>query len=281
MIIDGKALSAKIKEDLKIEVENLNSKGIYPSLAVVLVGNDPASEVYVRNKAIGCEKVGIKSYTYKLPENSSTEEVLELLDTLNKDSKISGILVQAPLPKGIDSEKVFEYISPNKDVDGFTRASSGDLYLGKKDGFLPCTAFGVIELIKSAGVEIAGKTAVVVGRSTIVGKPTAHLLMDENATVTICHSKTPNIKEVCKRADILVVAIGRKHFITKDMVKEGAVVIDVGINRVDGKLYGDVDFENVKDIASYITPVPGGVGPMTIAELLRNTVKAAIKQGKA
>ncbi len=275
MIIDGKQIAENIKENVRKEVAALNEKGIFPSLSVIVVGNDPASEVYVRNKSRASEKVGIVSNTYKLPENSTTEDVIELVNALNDDEKVHGILVQLPLPKGIDEERVISAVSPKKDVDGFSVLSSGSLYLGKEEGFTPCTAAGVIDLIKSTGIEICGKNAVVIGRSDIVGKPVSILLLRENATVTICHSKTKNIAEYSKNADILVAAVGRKHFVTADMVKEGAVVIDVGINRVDGKLYGDVDFEGVFEKASYITPVPGGVGPMTIAKLLENTVKAA------
>lgn len=275
MIIDGKQIADNIKENVRKEVAALNEQGVFPSLSVIVVGNDPASEVYVRNKARACEKAGIVSNTYKLPEDSSTDDVVELVESLNEDKKVHGILVQLPLPKGIDEERVIAAVSPEKDVDGFSVASSGSLYLGKKAGFMPCTAAGVIDLIKSTGVDISGKNAVVLGRSDIVGKPVAILLMRENATVTVCHSRTQDIAEHTRRADIIVAAVGRKHFVTEDMVKDGAIVIDVGINRVDGKLYGDVDYESVSKKASYITPVPGGVGPMTIAKLLENTVKAA------
>lgn len=275
MIIDGKQIAENIKENVRKEVAALNEKGIFPSLSVIVVGNDPASEVYVRNKARACEKVGIISNTYKLPENATTEDVVELVKALNDDEKVHGILVQLPLPKGIDEERVISAVSSEKDVDGFSVSSSGSLYLGKEYGFTPCTAAGIIDLIKSTGIDISGKNAVVIGRSDIVGKPVAILLLRENATVTICHSRTKNISEYTKNADILIAAVGRKHFVTCDMVKDGAVVIDVGINREDGKLYGDVDYENVSKKASHITPVPGGVGPMTIAKLLENTVKAA------
>ncbi len=275
MIIDGKQIADNIKDNVRKEVAALNEQGVFPSLSVIVVGNDPASEVYVRNKARACEKAGIVSNTYKLPEDSTTDDVVELVEALNDDDKVHGILVQLPLPKGIDEERVIAAVSPEKDVDGFSVASSGSLYLGKKAGFTPCTAAGVIDLIKSTGVDISGKNAVVIGRSDIVGKPVAMLLMRENATVTVCHSRTKDIAEHTRRADIIVAAVGRKHFVTDDMVKDGAIVIDVGINRVDGKLYGDVDYENVSKKASYITPVPGGVGPMTIAKLLENTVKAA------
>ena len=274
MIIDGKTIAENIKENVRKEVAALQRSGVNPSLSVIVVGNDPASEVYVRNKARASEKVGIISNTYKLPENASTKDVVELVEALNADEKVHGILVQLPLPDGIDEEKVISSVSPEKDVDGFSVFSSGNLYLNKKSGFLPCTAAGIIDLIKSTGVDICGKNAVVIGRSDIVGKPVAMLLLRENATVTICHSKTKNISDFTKNADILVAAVGRKHFVTADMVKEGAIVIDVGINRVDGKLYGDVDFDNVSEKASFITPVPGGVGPMTIAKLLENTVLA-------
>lgn len=275
MIIDGKQIAENIKENVRKEVAALNEKGIFPSLSVIVVGNDPASEVYVRNKARACEKVGIISNTYKLPENATTEDVVELVKALNDDEKVHGILVQLPLPKGIDEERVISAVSSEKDVDGFSVSSSGSLYLGKEHGFTPCTAAGIIDLIKSTGIDISGKNAVVIGRSDIVGKPVAILLLRENATVTICHSRTKNISEYTKNADVLIAAVGKKHFVTCDMVKDGAVVIDVGINREDGKLYGDVDYENVSKKASHITPVPGGVGPMTIAKLLENTVKAA------
>lgn len=279
-IIDGKATSSKLREDLKVKVADfIKQTNITPGLAVVLVGNDTASKVYVKNKIKGCEQTGIKSFSYYLPEEASQEQVLDLVETLNKDKNVHGILVQLPLPKHIDENTVLKSIDYKKDVDGFHAVNVGNLLLGKETIY-SCTPLGCINLLKTENIEIAGKNAVVVGRSNIVGKPLALMLLQENATVTICHSKTANLKEVCKNADILCVAIGRAKFITADMVKKGATVIDVGMNRLDGKLCGDVDYENVKDIAGYITPVPGGVGPMTITMLLCNTLKAAKMQCK-
>lgn len=270
-ILDGKALSAKIKENL---AEEIKEKGIKPGLAVIIVGNDPASRVYVNNKKKACEVCGIYSEEHALPESTTEEELLSLIDSLNKRSDIHGILVQLPLPKGIDSEKVLLAIDHRKDVDAFHPVNVGKIMIGDYD-FLPCTPAGVMELIHLTGIEVSGKECVVVGRSNIVGKPQAMLLLHENGTVTICHSRTKNLAEVCRRADILVAAVGKPRFITADMVKDGAVVIDVGMNRVDGKLCGDVDFDEVSKKASAITPVPGGVGPMTIAMLMKNTVRAA------
>lgn len=270
-ILDGKALSAKIKENL---AEEIKEKGIKPGLAVIIVGNDPASRVYVNNKKKACEVCGIYSEEHALPESTTEEELLSLIDSLNKRSDIHGILVQLPLPKGIDSEKVLLTIDHRKDVDAFHPVNVGKIMIGDYD-FLPCTPAGVMELIHLTGIEVSGKECVVVGRSNIVGKPQAMLLLHENGTVTICHSRTKNLAEVCRRADILVAAVGKPRFITADMVKDGAVVIDVGMNRVDGKLCGDVDFDEVSKKASAITPVPGGVGPMTIAMLMKNTVRAA------
>lgn len=270
-ILDGKALSAKIKENL---AEEIKEKGIKPGLAVIIVGNDPASRVYVNNKKKACEVCGIYSEEHALPESTTEEELLSLIDLLNKRSDIHGILVQLPLPKGIDSEKVLLKIDHRKDVDAFHPVNVGKIMIGDYD-FLPCTPAGVMELIHLTGIEVSGKECVVVGRSNIVGKPQAMLLLHENGTVTICHSRTKNLAEVCRRADILVAAVGKPRFITADMVKDGAVVIDVGMNRVDGKLCGDVDFDEVSKKASAITPVPGGVGPMTIAMLMKNTVRAA------
>lgn len=270
-ILDGKALSARIKEDL---AEEIKEKGIKPGLAVIIVGNDPASRVYVNNKKKACESCGIYSEEHALPESTTEEELLSLIDLLNKRSDIHGILVQLPLPKGIDSEKVLLKIDHRKDVDAFHPVNVGKIMIGDYD-FLPCTPAGVMELIHLTGIEVSGKECVVVGRSNIVGKPQAMLLLHENGTVTICHSRTKNLAEVCRRADILVAAVGKPRFITADMVKNGAVVIDVGMNRVDGKLCGDVDFDEVSKKASAITPVPGGVGPMTIAMLMKNTVRAA------
>ena len=272
-IIDGKKISAEIKAEIKAEVAELKEKsGKLPGLAVILVGNDAASSVYVNSKEKSCLDMGFHSEKYLLSEDVSEKELLELVETLNKKEEINGILVQLPLPKHIDSQKVLDLILPEKDVDGFHPMNAGKLAVGAKDAFYPCTPYGVIEMLKRSGCEIAGKEAVIIGRSNIVGKPAAMLLLQENATVTIVHSRTKDLAEVIKRADIVVAAIGKPKFITKEMVKPGAVVIDVGINRVDGKLCGDVDYENVKDVASKITPVPGGVGPMTIAMLMKNTL---------
>ena len=272
-IIDGKKISAEIRENLKEKIAALKKSGKTPGLAVVLVGEDPASQVYVRNKERSCGEVGIYSRVYRLPETTSQEELLQLVDELNHDTAIHGILVQLPLPGQIDEMAVLRAIDPKKDVDGFHVQSAGALMVGEQ-GFVACTPKGIITLIKSTGVPIAGKRAVVIGRSNIVGKPVALLLLNENATVTICHSKTADLPAVTREADILVVAIGRPGFVTGDMVKPGAVVIDVGTSRVDGKLKGDVAFDEAAQVAGYITPVPGGVGPMTIAMLLENTVEA-------
>lgn len=270
-LIDGKAVSAAVKGRIRKEIEEEKLK---IGLAVVIVGNDQASRVYVNNKKKACELCGIKSYEYALPEETTEYQLLKLIDDLNNDSSVNGILVQLPLPKHINEKEVIGYISPEKDVDAFNAVNVGKIMIGDYS-FLPCTPAGVMELIHSTGTEISGKECVVIGRSNIVGKPMAMLLLHENATVTICHSKTANLKEVCGRADILVSAVGKAGFVTADMVKEGAVVIDVGMNRnAEGKLCGDVDFENVKDKCSFITPVPGGVGPMTIAMLMENTLRA-------
>ena len=275
-IIDGKAVAARIKAALKKDVEQLkNKRNIEPGLAVIIVGNDPASRVYVNNKKKACAEIGIYSREYALPEETTQQELLTLIESLNQDSQINGILVQLPLPAHLDETAVIHTIDPAKDVDAFHPVNVGKIMIGDFD-FLPCTPAGVMELIAESGIDPAGKECVVVGRSNIVGKPQAMLLLHKNGTVTICHSKTKNLKEVCLRADILVVAVGRANFITADMVKPGAVVIDVGMNRLEnGKLCGDVDFEQVKQIAKAITPVPGGVGPMTITMLMRNTMKAA------
>lgn len=279
VIIDGKAISRKVKEELKAEVEHLSELGIVPGLAVVIVGNDPASRVYVNNKKKACDEVGIYSEEHALPEETTQEELLRLVGELNTRPDIDGILVQLPLPAHLDDKAVIEAISPEKDVDAFHVENVGRIMLGDYK-FLPCTPAGVMELIKETGIEVSGKECVVVGRSNIVGKPMALLLLHQNGTVTVCHSRTKDLKEVTRRADILVVAIGKAKFVTADMVKEGAVVIDVGMDRDEnGKLCGDVDFESVKEVAGYITPVPGGVGPMTIAMLLKNTVTSAKKQG--
>lgn len=277
-IIDGKAVSAAVKEQVKDEIAR---ERLDIGLAVVIVGDDPASRVYVNNKKKACEFCGIKSYEYALPEDTTEAELLELIDTLNGDAKVNGILVQLPLPKQLDEKTIIEHISPMKDVDAFHESNVGRIMIGNY-AFLPCTPAGCMELIRSTGVEVSGKECVVIGRSNIVGKPMAMLLLHENGTVTVCHSKTKNLAEVCSRADILIAAVGRANFVTADMVKEGAVVIDVGINRLEnGKLCGDVKFDEVSEKAGYITPVPGGVGPMTIAMLMKNTVMAKrIQSGK-
>ena len=277
-ILDGKMLSAKIKEDIRKETEELKAKGINPGLAVIIVGDDPASRVYVNNKKKACEACGFYSEEHALPAETTEEELLKLIDELNNRKDINGILVQLPLPKGIDSEKVLLTIKPEKDVDAFHPVNVGKIMIGNFD-FLPCTPAGVMELIHLTDIDVAGKECVVIGRSNIVGKPQAMLLLHENATVTICHSRTKDLKEVTKRADIIVAAVGKAKFVTADMVKEGAIVIDVGMNRDEnGKLCGDVDYDSVEPVASAITPVPGGVGPMTIAMLMKNTIKAAILQ---
>lgn len=276
-IIDGKAVSAAVKEQVRQEVER---EGLDVGLAVVIVGDDPASRVYVNNKKKACEACGFRSYEYALPAETTEEQLLELVDTLNADEKVNGILVQLPLPKHLNEEKVIERISPLKDVDAFHATNVGKIMIGNY-AFLPCTPAGCMELIHSTGVEVSGKECVVIGRSNIVGKPMAMLLLHENGTVTICHSRTKDLAEVCRRADILVAAVGRANFVTADMVKPGAVVIDVGINRLDnGKLCGDVKFDEVSEVAGYITPVPGGVGPMTIAMLMKNTLMAKRIQSK-
>ena len=281
IIIDGKKTSADIKAEIAIETaEFIKNTGVTPGLAVVIVGNDPASEVYVRNKCRACEAVGFHSEKYELSGEATEEELITLIDKLNDDKNIHGILVQLPLPKAMDVEKVLLRIKPEKDVDAFHPYNTGKIMQGKYD-FLPCTPAGVMELLARYDVEIKGKDCVVVGRSDIVGKPMAMLLLHKDGTVTVCHSKTKDLTEVCQRADIIVAAVGRANFVTADMVKEGAVVIDVGINRLpDGKLCGDVAFEEVEKKASAITPVPGGVGPMTIAMLMRNTLTAAQRSVK-
>lgn len=277
-IIDGKLISGQIKDELKEKTALLKEKGIEVTLAVILVGADPASQVYVRNKKRACEYIGYRSLSYELPEDTSEEELLKLIDELNGRKDVDGILVQMPLPKHIDEKKVTLAISPDKDVDGFHPMNVGALCVGDK-GFVSCTPAGIIQLLKRGvdGFDISGKECVIVGRSNIVGKPMALLMLRENATVTIAHSRTKNLEEVCKRADIIIAAVGKAGMITKDHVKPGAVVIDVGINRSeDGKLCGDVKFDEVSEIASAITPVPGGVGPMTIAMLMYNCYEAAI-----
>ena len=272
-LIDGKKISQEIKDELKEKVAEYRKEGKKAALAVVQVGNDPASTVYVRNKKNACAYIGIESVSYEIPEETREEALLALIDELNGREDINGILVQLPLPKHINEEKIILAISPEKDVDGFHPQSAGALMIGSK-GFLPCTPAGVIQLLKRSGVEIEGKHCVVIGRSNIVGKPMAMLMLRENATVTVAHSRTKNLKELCCQADILIVAVGKPKFITADYVKEGAVVIDVGIHRLEGKkLCGDVDFDDVEQHVSAITPVPGGVGPMTIAMLMNNCVE--------
>ena len=275
-IIDGKLISAQIREEIAEKVKEYNERmGKLPGLAVIIVGENPASQVYVRNKKKACEQVGFNSWVYEMPESTTQDELNALIDKLNEDSAVHGILVQLPLPKHLDEEQVILRIKPEKDVDAFHPYNVGRITIGNPK-FLPCTPAGIMELLHRSNIEISGKECVVIGRSNIVGKPMALLLLSENGTVTVCHSKTRDLKEVCKRADILVVAIGKADFVTADMVKEGAVVIDVGMNRnADGKLTGDVDFASVSEVASYITPVPGGVGPMTITMLLQNTLRAA------
>ena len=274
-IIDGKKVSAEVKEKVRQQTLSLIEKhGVTPGLAVVIVGDDPASRVYVNNKKKACELVGFRSEEYALPAETTQEELLELVNTLNNKEDINGILVQLPLPKHLDDKAVIEAINPVKDVDAFHAVNVGKIMLGEYD-FLPCTPAGVMEMLHSYEIPVEGKECVVIGRSNIVGKPMGMLLLHENGTVTICHSRTKNLAEVCRRADILVAAVGIPKFVKADMVKEGAVVIDVGMDRDEnGKLCGDVDFENVKDKCSFITPVPGGVGPMTIATLMKNTLKA-------
>lgn len=277
-IIDGKQISADVKAAIAEETKTMKEKGIEVGLAVVIVGNDPASKVYVRNKKLACEAVGFASYEYALPEETTEEELLELVDKLNNDPKINGILVQLPLPAHLNDKVIIDNIRPEKDVDAFHPVNVGKIMIGDYS-FLPCTPAGVMELIKSTGIEVSGKECVVIGRSNIVGKPMSMLLLHQSGTVTICHSKTKNLKDICSKADILVAAVGRAKMVTADYIKEGAVVIDVGMNRDEnGKLCGDVDFEDCKDKAGYITPVPGGVGPMTIAMLMKNTLTATKQQ---
>ena len=277
-ILDGKALAAEIRAEVKAQVDDLQQKGVHTALAVVLVGDDPASQVYVSNKIKACGEAGIKSLEFRMPSETTQEALLAKIAELNADDTVDGILVQLPLPRQLNAEAVIAAIDPAKDVDGFHTANAGALVTGK-EGFVPCTPFGVMRLIEKSGVDPAGKAAVIVGRSNIVGKPMALLLLAANATVTVAHSKTPDLGAVTRTADILVAAVGRAKLIKADMVKPGAVVIDVGMNRDEnGKLCGDVDFASVKDVAGHITPVPGGVGPMTIAMLLQNTVIAARKR---
>lgn len=273
-IIDGKQISSQIKEELRDRVSALRSRGVEITLAVIIVGEDPASKVYVNNKKKACEFIGIRSLSYELPETTTEEELLQLIQDLNGRTDVNGILVQLPVPKHIDEQKIIHAIDPKKDVDGFHTQNVGSLCVGQK-GFVSCTPAGIIQLLKRSDISIAGKECVVIGRSNIVGKPMALLMLQENATVTVCHSRTENLKEVCKRADILIVAIGKPRMITAEYVKEGAVVIDVGIHRDENnKLCGDVNYEDVAPHCSAITPVPGGVGPMTIAMLMNNCVSS-------
>ena len=276
-ILDGKLMAEDLTKDQTRRVAELAAKGVIPGLAVVLVGEDPASQIYVRNKGIACETVGMHSKTIRLLQSALQDEVIAAVDELNADGSIHGILVQLPLPGHLDEAAVLARILPQKDVDGFHISNAGKLFSGQA-GVVPCTPKGIIHMLKQGGVELTGKDAVVIGRSNIVGKPAAMLLLNENCTVTICHSRTQNLKEHCRRADILVAAIGKPRFVTADMVKPGAAVVDVGINRVDGKVVGDVDYEAVSKVAGYITPVPGGVGKLTISMLIENTLEAACRQ---
>lgn len=276
-ILDGKALAKKVREELKTKADELKEKGIFPKLAVIMVGNDPSSKIYVRNKSKACEEVGIEYEEFLLDENTQNDELLSLIEELNNREDVHGILLQSPIPNHLDINLAFRTIKPEKDVDGFHPVNIGKLSLNQ-DCFVSCTPFGIMRMLAEYNIDIQGKHAVVIGRSNIVGKPMIQCLLNKNATVTVCHSKTSNLLEITKQADILVAAIGRAKFVTADMVKENAVVVDVGINRnEEGKVCGDVDFENVSKKASYITPVPGGVGPMTIAMLMNNIIKAAKK----
>ena len=273
-ILNGKELAKRIRSNLKTEVEELKKQGKYPKLAVIMVGNNQASSIYVRNKSKACNELGIDFEEYLLPEETSMHELLTLIEKLNDEKTVKGILLQSPIPAHLDIQKAFEKISPKKDVDGFHPISVGQTCIGQ-DTFIPCTPLGIVKLLEEYQIPVEGKNVVILGRSNIVGKPLMQCMLKKNATVTICHSKTRNIKEMTKQADILIAAIGKPKFITEDMVKENAVVIDVGMNRLeDGKLCGDIDFDGVEKKASYITPVPGGVGPMTIAMLMQNVVKA-------
>ena len=279
-IIDGKKLAKKIREELKIKCDELKQKGIYPKLAVIMVGNNPASKVYVRNKSNACADVGVEYVEYLLEENIEQEELIELIKKLNEDKTINGILLQSPIPMHLDINEAFKTITYIKDVDGFSPASVGKLCIGE-DTFISCTPYGVMKMLEEYNIDLNGKHVVILGRSNIVGKPLIQCCLQKNATVTICHSKTQKLEEITKQADVLISAIGQPEFVKTDMIKDKAVVIDVGINRnKDGKLVGDVDFENVKEKASYMTPVPGGVGPMTIAMLMNNVIKAAEEQTK-
>ena len=275
VIIDGKELAKKIRQNLKIDCDNLKNKGIYPKLAVIMVGDNPASKVYVRNKNKACEEVGIEYEEFLLDENTTQTQLISLIEDLNKRDDVSGILLQSPIPKNLDINEAFRTISYKKDVDGFHPTNVGKLALGQ-DTFVSCTPYGVIKMFEEYNIELEGKNVVILGRSNIVGKPLIQCCLNKNATVTVCHSRTKNLKEYTKKADIVISAIGKPKFVTADMIKDGAIVIDVGINRDENnKLCGDVDFENVKEKTSYITPVPGGVGPMTVAMLMNNVIKSA------
>ncbi len=279
VVLSGKELSEKLTQEQKQRVAELKARGIHPGLAVVLVGEDPASQIYVRNKGIACETIGIYSQTVRLPGDTDQMRLEDTIQSLNEDPKISGILVQLPLPGHLDEDRALAKILPEKDVDGFHLMNAGKLFTGQ-EGVVPCTPKGILYMLKNAGIPLEGKEAVVIGRSNIVGKPAAMLLLKEHCTVTLCHSRTKNLKEHVRRADILVAAIGKPRFVTADMVKPGAAVMDVGINRVDGKVVGDVDYEPVSKVAGYITPVPGGIGKMTISMLMENTLEAACRQGR-
>lgn len=279
VILSGKELSEKLTQQQKQRVTELKARGIDPGLAVVLVGEDPASTIYVRNKGIACETIGIYSETIRLPGNVSQQQLEDTIQRLNEDRRISGILVQLPLPEGLNEEAALARILPEKDVDGFHLMNAGKLFTGQ-EGVIPCTPKGILYMLKDAGIALKGKEAVIIGRSNIVGKPAAMLLLQEHCTVTLCHSRTQDLQSHTRRADILVAAIGKPRFVTADMVKPGAAVMDVGINRVDGKVVGDVDYEPVSRVAGYITPVPGGIGKMTISMLMENTLEAACRQGR-
>lgn len=277
VLLDGKNVAKKIKDNLKIEVDNLKKKGIYPKLAVIMVGEDKASRVYVKNKSKSCEQVGVEFEEYLFDENITQEELMKKIYELNNDDTVNGILLQSPIPRHLNEQEAFNAISPKKDVDGFNAINVGNLSLGK-DCFISCTPFGIIKMLEDYKINLEGKHAVIIGRSNIVGKPMIQCLLEKNATVTVCHSRTKNLETITKQADILIVAMGKPKFITKEFIKKGAIVVDVGINRLDdGKICGDVDFETVEPISSFITPVPGGVGPMTIAMLMNNVIKAAKK----
>ena len=279
-IIDGKELEKKIRQNLKVECDELRKEGIIPKLAVIMVGDNPASKVYVRNKSKACNEVGIEYQEYLLGEDATQDELLDLIVNLNKNKEINGILLQSPIPSHLNINEAFKTITYEKDVDGFTPSSVGKLCIGE-DTFVSCTPYGVMKMFEEYNINLQGKEVVILGRSNIVGKPLIQCCLQKNATVTVCHSKTKDVKEHTRRADVIIAAIGKSKFVTEDMIKEGAVVIDIGINRgEDGKLTGDVDFENVEKKASYITPVPGGVGPMTIAMLMNNVIKATKEQYK-